>query len=271
MSAQEQDDVYTHGHHESVVKAHASRTARECAGYLLEHLTPGVTMLDVGCGPGSITCDFAELVAPAVVTGLDRAPEVVEHAAELARSRGVENVSFISGNIYALDIPDDTFDVVHAHQVLQHLTDPVAALREMRRVAKPGGLVAVRDADFHGIFWYPETPELDEWMEMYQKVARHNQAEPDGGRHLVAWAQEAGFTDVAPSSSNWTYATAQQRRWLARVWAERVVHSSLGEQALSYGYASQTSLERIAAGWHRWGETNDGWLVMPNGEVLLRA
>jgi ubiquinone/menaquinone biosynthesis C-methylase UbiE len=183
----------------------------------------------------------------------------------------VDNVGFAAGNIYDLDFPDESFDVVHAHQVLQHLTDPVAALREMRRAAKAGGIVAVRDADFHGMSWYPAIPELDDWMELYQRIARRNGAEPDAGRRLVSWAQAAGFTDVAPSSSNWLYATGQQRRWQARVWGERVLHSSFADQALEYGLATEADLARISAGWHRWGSTDDGWFLIPNGEVIARA
>ncbi|GAA4024408.1 methyltransferase domain-containing protein [Arthrobacter methylotrophus] len=271
MNEQKPEDVYTHGHHESVVRAHASRTAENSAAFVIPHLTAGTSVLDVGCGPGSITCDFAELVAPAKAVGLDRSPEIVAQAASLASGRGVENVEFVTGNIYDLDFEDETFDLVHAHQVLQHLTDPVAALREMRRVAKPGAIVAVRDADFHGMSWYPEVPELDDWMELYQKIARRNGAEPDAGRRLVSWAQQAGFTDVAPSSSNWLYATAQQRRWQSRVWSERVLHSAFAEQALEYGLANEADLARIAAGWHRWGSTDDGFFLIPNGEVIARA
>ncbi|MCZ9882889.1 methyltransferase domain-containing protein [Arthrobacter sp. B2a2-09] len=271
MNEQMPEDVYTHGHHESVVRAHASRTAENSAAFVIPHLTAGTSVLDVGCGPGSITCDFAELVAPAKVVGLDRSAEIVAQAASLAAERGVENVEFVTGNIYDLDFEDETFDLVHAHQVLQHLTDPVAALREMRRVAKPGAIVAVRDADFHGMSWYPEVRELDDWMELYQKIARRNGAEPDAGRRLVSWAQQAGFTDVAPSSSNWLYATAQQRRWQSRVWSERVLHSAFAEQALEYGLANEADLARIAAGWHRWGSTDDGFFLIPNGEVIARA
>ncbi len=271
MNAQKPDDVYTHGHHESVVRAHASRTAENSAAFVIPHLTAGTSVLDVGCGPGSITCDFANLVAPAEVIGLDRSADIVAQASDLAKERGVKNVDFQTGNIYDLEFADETFDLVHAHQVLQHLTDPVAALREMRRVAKPGAMVAVRDADFHGMSWYPEVPELDEWMDLYQRIARKNGAEPDAGRRLVSWAQQAGFTDVAPSSSNWLYATGQQRRWQARVWGDRVLHSAFAEQALDYGLATQEELERISAGWHRWGSTDDGWFLIPNGEVIARA
>ncbi len=271
MSEQQSGDIYTHGHHESVLRAHAARTAENSAAFVLPHLTPGATVLDVGCGPGSITCDFAALVAPGQVTGLDRSPEVITQARALAAERGITNVRFTTGSVYALDFEDESFDVVHAHQVLQHLTDPVVALREMRRVAKPGGIVAVRDADFHAMSWYPAIPELDEWMELYQRVARRNGAEPDAGRRLVSWVQAAGFTDVAPSSSNWLYATGQQRRWQARVWGERVLHSAFADQALEYGFADTADLARISAGWHRWGSSADGWFLIPNGEVVARA
>ena len=76
------------------------------------------------------------------------------------------------GDVHALDFPDHTFDVVHAHQVLQHVADPVTALREMRRVTKPGGVIAVRDSDYAAFTWFPELPALDEWLALYQKVAR---------------------------------------------------------------------------------------------------
>ncbi|MEV8145816.1 class I SAM-dependent methyltransferase [Specibacter sp. NPDC078709] len=264
-------DVYTHGHHESVLRSHTSRTAENSAPYLIPHLTAGLRVLDVGSGPGTITADFARLVAPGAVLGLDRSPEVVAAATVLARDQQLANLSFEAGDVYALNFPDDSFDVVHAHQVLQHLTHPVAALKEMRRVAKPGGIVAVRDADFHGMFWYPKRPEMDEWMDLYQQVARHNRAEPDAGRRLLHWAQAAGFTDVTPSSANWLYATPEQRAWLAGVWADRTVDSAFAEQAVSYGLANTESLERISAGWRDWGASEDGWFIMPNGEIIARA
>lgn len=263
------EDIYTHGHHESVVRAHASRTAANSAAYLIPHLTAGVSVLDVGSGPGSITIDFARLVHPAPVVGLDRSDDVVAQAAEAGR--GTENLTFRTGNVYDLDFPDDSFDVVHAHQVLQHLTDPVEALREMRRVAKPGGIVAVRDADFHGMSWYPEVPELDAWMELYQTIARGNGAEPDAGRRLLSWALAAGFTDIEPSSSNWLYATPDQRSWQAGVWSERVVRSAFAEQAVERGLADAARLQAIADGWLAWADAEDGWFLIPNGELIARA
>ena len=155
MNGEVNGDVYIHGHHESVLRSHQWRTAENSAAYLLPFLAPGATLLDIGCGPGTITVDLAERVAPGTVVGIDRAEDVLAVARASAAERGLHNVTFAVGDAYRLQFPDDSVDVVHAHQVLQHLTDPVAALTEMRRVGRPGGVVAVRDADYAATTWYP--------------------------------------------------------------------------------------------------------------------
>jgi SAM-dependent methyltransferase len=262
-------DVYTHGHHESVLRSHRWRTAENSAAYLLPHLTPNARILDVGCGPGTITADLADRVPRGRVTGIDAAAEIVEQAGELAGQRA--NLDFATADIYALDYPEDTFDVVHAHQVLQHLGDPVAALREMGRVTKPGGLVAARDADFGGMTWYPDFPILDEWLPLYKRVARANGGEPEGGRRLHAWARQAGLTNVTKSSSTWTYATDGEREWWGGLWADRTVKSAFAASATSGGHATQGDLERIADGWRAWAAHEDGWFLVPHGEILCRV
>src|SRR5690606_28587735 len=104
------------------------------------------------------------------------------------------NLRFEVADVYALDFPDGSFDVIHGHQVLQHLVDPVAALRELRRVLAPGGVLAARDSNYAAFWWAPAEPRLDRWLELYHQVTTHNRAEADAGRFLVAWAREAGFT-----------------------------------------------------------------------------
>jgi SAM-dependent methyltransferase len=264
-------EVYTHGHHESVLRSHTWRTAENSAAYLLPHLKPHMQILDVGCGPGTITAGLAGYVPDGHVTGIDTGEGILGQARKTAAENGKSNVDFAVGDVYALDYPDDTFCVTHAHQVLQHLGDPVKALKEMRRVTKPGGLVAVRDADYGGMLWYPRSPVLDEWREVYETVARANGGEPDAARHLHVWAREAGFTDVTVSSSNWTYATKEEREWWGGLWADRTLKSAYAEAAVRGGHATRADLERIAAAWRDWARDQDGWFCIPNGEVLARV
>jgi len=265
-------DVYTHGHHESVLRSHTWRTAENSAGYLLGRLRPGIDLLDVGCGPGTISLDFARRVAPGRVVAIDRSPDVVAQARRLAASqRGGVAISFEVADVYALDFPDASFDVVHAHQVLQHLTDPIAALREMRRVTRPGGTVAVRDSDYSCFSWAPLDPLLSRWLDVYRAVARRNRAEPDAGRFLKAWARKAGFESLAVSSSTWTYADAESCAWWGGLWADRCLHSAFGEQAVEYGIATREEVAAFALAWRRWSEDPDAFFVALHGEVLAIA
>ncbi|MER7760427.1 class I SAM-dependent methyltransferase [Streptomyces sp. NPDC097619] len=263
--------VYTHGHHESVLRSHRWRTVENSAAYLTPFLEPGTSVLDVGCGPGTITAGLAERVAPGRVTAVDHAPDVVERAREEVAGRGLGNVSFATADVHALDFPDDSFDVVHAHQVLQHVGDPVRALREMRRVCRPGGIVAARDADYAAMTSYPSVPVLDEWLDLYERVARANGGEPDAGRQLHVWAREAGFAEVASSASVWCYATPEETAWWSGLWADRTVASGYAEVAVGGGHATGADLERIAAGWREWGKAEGAWFAVLNGEVLCRG
>lgn len=261
---------YTHGHHESVLRSHTWRTAENSAAYLLPELRPGQSLLDVGCGPGTITVDLARLVAPGPVLGVDPSVAVLDGARRTAAAAGVA-VRFEVGDIYGEDLGADSFDVVHAHQVLQHLPDPVKALRQMRRLCAPGGLVAARDGDYAAMTWYPQLPALDRWLALYRRVARANGGEPDAGRRLFGWAIEAGFSDVRPSASVWCYAADEDRAWWGGLWADRIVASALAEQAIAGGFATVPELRELSDGWREWAASPDGWFAVLNGEVLCRG
>jgi len=263
-------DTYTHGHADAVLQSHRWRTAENSAGYLLPLLRPGLDVLDVGCGPGTITVDLARRVAPGRVLGLDVSPDPLDEARSLAARSGVE-VEFAVGDGYALAAPDGSFDVVHAHQVLQHLTDPVAALREMARVCRPGGVVAVRDVDYAATTWFPANAGLDRWLSLYAAVARRNAAEPDAGRRLVSWAHAAGLRDTVATTTAWCFATPAEREWWGRSWAGRATTSAFAEQAVAYGLATPEQLAGIADAWLEWAEADDGWLGMMHGELLIRV
>jgi len=266
------DTTYTHGHDDGVLRSHRWRTAANSAGYLLPHLRPGLDLLDVGCGPGTITCDLAEIVAPGRIVGVDASADVVAEARDVAARRALP-VSFEVADLFALPFADDSFDVVHAHQVLQHVGDPVAALTEMRRVCRPGGLVAVRDGDYPTFAFAPEEPDLVRSIAAYGALTRVNRAHWDGARHLLGWAHAAGFVDVVASASTWCFATDEDRAWWGGLWADRFAApgSFLGGQLVRHGIADRSDLEAFGAGWRRWADSPDGWFGILHGEILATA
>jgi SAM-dependent methyltransferase len=260
--------AYTHGHAESVLRSHRARTAANSAAYLLPHLRPTDRLLDVGSGPGTITADLAGLVGEVV------AVEISDQAAAVTRAglaeRGLTGVEVRVGDVHALDLPDASYDVVHAHQVLQHVADPVAALREMARVTRPGGVVGVRDSDYAAFAWYPQLPGLDCWLALYRAAARANGGEPDAGRHLLAWAHAAGLEDVVATSSTWCFATPETRAWWGGMWADRVTGSALADQLVREGRATSEELAEVADAWRAWAADPDGWISIPHGELVVR-
>ncbi|MCA1842808.1 MAG: methyltransferase domain-containing protein [Actinobacteria bacterium] len=265
-------DTYIHGHSDSVLRSHRWRTAANSAAYLLPHLADGMRLLDVGCGPGTLTVDLARLVGPeGHAVGVDVSASVIQEATAHATAEGVGNVRFSAGDFREVDVADGSFDVVHAHQVLQHLRDPVGALAAMGRLARPGGIVAARDSDYPAFLWTPADPRLDRWREIYMAVSDRNGTFGDAGRRLLRWALDAGLEDIAYTTSTWTFATPADRAWWGDLWAERTVTSSLADQAVDYGVATRAELEEVAGGFRAWAERPDGTFVLLHGEVVGRS
>ena len=159
---------------------------------------------------------------------------------------------------------------LHAVSGVDHLDRP-AFLAEMRRVCRPGGLVAARDGDYGGFFWFPSDPGLDEWQALYRNVARALGGEPDAGRHLLSWARAAGFSSIEASGSAWCYTGPDDRPWWGDSWARRLTESPFGDRAVEHGLATRADLERLARAWRRWADSEDGWFLIPHGEILCTA
>ena len=250
-------ETYTHGHAPAVVRQHAQRTAEEAAAFLLPSLHPGMRLLDVGCGPGSISRGLAERVAPGEVIGLDPSRETLQDARRDAAARRLTNLTFQEGSVYALPFGDTTFDVVYAHQVLQHLRERDAALREMLRVLRPGGLAAVREVDWGTVAYWPRDPRLDRWIDAHREAWYRNGGEPLVGRQLRALFNAAGVEDLEISASVWCYATPDDTIAWGDAYADRLVASAMGGRLIDYGMVTRTELDDMAAAFRAWARHPD--------------
>ncbi|CAI7597466.1 unnamed protein product [Penicillium pancosmium] len=236
--------VYTTDHSASVIQTHGWRTLSNSAAYVLPYIRPDLQILDVGCGPGSITIDFAKHAPHGHVTGIEYVPEPLDGARKLATAENITNVSFQVGDIHAIPFPDDTFDIVHVHQVLQHIADPVRALQEMRRVVKQGGIVAVRESASQT--WYPESKGISAWQELGEKMGRAKGGNP------------------YPGSSQ------EEREYWGGSMRERTKASGFATTAIKEGYSSQEELDKIAKGWKDFVEDDDAWFGLLHGEIVCR-
>jgi ubiquinone/menaquinone biosynthesis C-methylase UbiE len=144
-----------------MARAFGNRNAAENAAHLLPCLKHDSKILDVGCGIGSITLDLAALSPQGRVIGIDTNTVTTELAQQMAQDKGVQNVEFRIGNALDLsDYADESFDAVYAHQVMLHLPEPVKALKEMRRVLKTSGVLAIRDNV--DLFQFPHDPWIQQ-------------------------------------------------------------------------------------------------------------
>jgi len=274
MSFQAQSHYKTsHGYSQSIVQMHSWRTAENSAPYLLPYLKPDMKILDVGCGPGTITVDLALRIPQGHITGIDYAPEALEAACAFAKEKGADNVDFQPGDIFALPFPDHTFDVTHAHQVIQHVSDPVMALREMRRVTKPGGIVANREGDAQTFVFYPESEALTRWVAITKNLAHKNNCEPNAGRRLRAWARQAGFepANIICGCGTWCFSTPEGRAYWAGSVISRFENSKLSATAIESGLATAEEIRETVEAFKAWQADEDGWFGVMHGEMIARV
>jgi SAM-dependent methyltransferase len=261
-------EAYQLGHHPSVVARHARRTAETAAAFLLPFLMPGMRLLDVGCGPGTVTYGLAQRVAPGETIGIDASADVIATAGALAGTTTARNLSFEVGSIYEPRFAAGTFDAVFTHQVMQHLRHPVDALRQLRALLAPGGVLGVRVVDWGSAIFYPESEGMRRYVAIQFELARRNGGEPNAGRYLRRWLREAGFGETRLTTSTESDADTQATRDRAEMFADRVLRSGLAERALERGLATRSDLESIAAAWRAWGRDPDAFFCFSHVEAV---
>jgi len=187
---------YTLGYDASALAFVSRRTLESHGAFFLAHLEPGMQVLDVGCGPGSITVGIASRIGNGRVIGVDMSESQVRLAERTAAERRVPNASFRTGNAYDLPFGDAQFDALFSHALLEHLTEPVRAMRECLRVLKPGGVLAVAAPDWGGFLYGPPSAELDAAVNAFEALQIGNGGDVTIGRKLSQFAAEAGFEGV---------------------------------------------------------------------------
>ena len=244
----------------------AARTAAREAAFLVPHLHPGMRLLDVGCGPGSITLDLAGLVAPGQVIGIDIQRAQIDQARALASARDVTTVRFEVGDIYELPFSDASFDAALANGVLMHLSEPVRALAELRRVLRPGGVAGVRDPDWGASLRAPTTPLLDQWSTVRVRVRQHNGGDPFSGRHLRRVLLEAGFARADGRASVESAGTSDETvRHAAFLKAQL---QGFARTVLAEGWMDQAALDAVVAEIDAWAQRPDAFSATTWCEAL---
>ncbi len=259
---------YTLGYSPAATGSMQGRSVDSHASFFLRHLRSGMALLDCGCGPGTITIGLAEAVAPGQTVGIDLGEEHISLAGSLAMERGLTNVRFQTGSVYELPFNDESFDAVFSHAMLEHLKEPLIALKEMRRVLKRGGLVGVRSPDHGGEVNAPFDPALEQSFRLFERVVQHNGGNPFIGRELRGLLNQSGFSRVEASASYECWATPERTRAWAERGARHFTNPPFSDQVIELGWADQAKLEEMAAASRRWGEHPDAFRTRAWGEAI---
>ena len=249
---------YDAAHAKQVVRG---RTAETHATFFLPYLRPGMALLDCGCGPGSITVGLAGAVAPGEVVGFDIETSQIDLARSNAGRLGLSNVSFETASVYSLPYADGRFDAVFCHALLEHLSDPLAALKEMLRVLRTGGIVGVRSPDWAGSLIAPEDQVLEHALEVYFKYRQHSGGDPFIGRRFRALLRAAGFVETVGSASYETWGTDDAVKAILDVLLEEFAGPAIAKQAVEMGWADESQMEEARVALKRWGERPDAFFA----------
>jgi SAM-dependent methyltransferase len=235
----------------------AARSLASSAAFFVPYISPGMRLLDCGCGPGSITVDFAEFLAPGEVVGVDLY-DPLERARKTAAQRGVKNVRFESGDIYDLQFPDASFDAVWTSSVIQWLDKPEKAVREVFRVLKPGGVYASRDRDRRGDLFGNSNRLVRRALTLhYWQNEAWSGGDLSFGGKMPALMYKVGFEKVITSGSYENHSGLEGARFTADNY-DRIFRTDVRPESykliMDRGWATGEQMAEMLAAWHVWGE-----------------
>ncbi|KPA13388.1 type 11 methyltransferase [Candidatus Magnetomorum sp. HK-1] len=162
--------------------------------YLSEIITPFAKILDVGCGPATISIELSRVFPTTKVTGLDIS---INRLLEINQKQSAQNLMLVSGNLYSLPFPDNTYDLVYSRLLFEYLKYPLKALKEMKRICKIGGTVLVQDINGQFLLHYPENIKLMSQINtIFEALNKDTGFDPNIGRKLYHLFYQSGFHDI---------------------------------------------------------------------------
>ncbi|MCB1806821.1 MAG: methyltransferase domain-containing protein [Candidatus Competibacteraceae bacterium] len=250
---------YAHSGSAAAPAFFSARTAEKQAGFLLPHLSSGMSVIDCGCGPGSITAGLANIVAPGEVIGIDIDPKQIELAGDLNNKQGLRNVRFETQSIYDLPFADNSFDAAFSNAVLSHLQTPLAAVKEIYRIVKPGGVVGIRLLDAGGDLLSPSDPLLAKFLELYYQLVDHHGGDTLIARHQRKLMRQAGFSRIQVSATCEYYSTLEATRHWGQTIAAVLQEEEFANQIIEATDANRELLVDVSKAWQNWSENPDAF------------
>lgn len=260
---------YTAGYSNEFLQLLERRNAAANAAYLLPYLKPGLRVLDFGCGPGSISVGLAKAVEPGELHGIDMAESQIDMARGAAVAGGHVNATFHVGDVTNLPFDDDSFDVAHCNAVLNHIPDTQSVLTEVKRVLKPGGIIASREAITSSFFTEPNIGNLMGLVSVWNDLMALNGGHKLG-KELKSVFHEAGFTEIQASASFECFSTAPDIEFYHRFITNYAFGPSTIESATSHGLATRQQFDEWKNALNEWKDDPGAFATFAWGEAIGR-
>ena len=257
-------------HTDTVQRQFQARDETGPAAFLLPHLEPGMRLLDVGCGPGTVTLGLAHRIAPASAVGCDLEAGMIARATQLADDAGVGNVSFRTANILDLPFANDEFDVVFSSAVTEHLRNPQGAVAELARVAKPGGLVAITRTDWTGPLMSPDSPAMERFFTWLEAGFNAQGGSMNSGRHIRSMTRAAGLEDVEFFAGYINATTRERVHALVSDYTQWMDNMDIFQQLIRDGRLTAQALADTRAAMWQWADHPDAYLGVTVCRIVTR-